>query len=277
MYLAIGIGIFLIALVYLFVDQEIYFYEGVHLGPRIQGWLYDHWAAQYDKGKQASQARDPEMLAQPLLEALKDVPEPFVLDVATGTGRMPFALLSQPGFKGHIIALDISVGMLARAAAKLTGQREGVTLLKYTNLPLPFPDNAFDAVSCMEALEMMPEMEAPLAEFVRVLRPGGVFISSRGTEASGRKHKIRSAENFTKLLEQFGFEGVQISPWWKWFDRVLAHKPGERTPAGFHNLTEVLRCPVCGKTELTGSAQKLCCACGAEILFSPEDIVMYQL
>ena len=60
------------------LDREIYFYEGVHLGPRVQAWLYDRWSMQYDKGKQESQRQDNEMLAEPLLGALNAarVPEP---------------------------------------------------------------------------------------------------------------------------------------------------------------------------------------------------------
>ena len=68
------------------LDREIYFYEGVHLGPRVQAWLYDRWSRKYDEGKRESQLRDSEMLAHPLLELLKDTPEPFVLDFAAGTG-----------------------------------------------------------------------------------------------------------------------------------------------------------------------------------------------
>ncbi|HSM69914.1 MAG TPA: hypothetical protein VK851_00070, partial [Anaerolineales bacterium] len=82
----IGIG-FVLIIGYL-LDREIYFYEGVHLGPRVQAWLYDRWARKYDAGKHESQLRDDEMLAQPLLEATRSVPAPFVLDFATGTGRL---------------------------------------------------------------------------------------------------------------------------------------------------------------------------------------------
>ena len=59
------------------LDREIYFYEGVRLGPHVQAWLYDRWPKKYDTGKHESQLRDDEMLAKPLLEALRDVPEPF--------------------------------------------------------------------------------------------------------------------------------------------------------------------------------------------------------
>ncbi|NOH03167.1 MAG: methyltransferase domain-containing protein [Chloroflexi bacterium] len=39
----------------------------------------------------------------------------MILDVAAGTGRLPFALLRESNFKGSVIAVDISLGMLSRA------------------------------------------------------------------------------------------------------------------------------------------------------------------
>src|SRR3989304_4945551 len=155
------------------------------------------------------------MLAQPLLDAL----------------------MSRPEFKGRILALDLSQGMLEQAAAKLastagldaerldpplsaSGARGG--LLRPPPLPLPFPDAAFDAVCALEVLELFPNMEAPLAELTRVLRPGGILLTSRGTEESGRRAKVRSRTELTALLGRRGLENVQITKWWKLFDRVIA-------------------------------------------------------
>lgn len=210
---------------YVFVDREIYFYEGTHLGPRVQGWLYDRWAKDYDKAKGESQLRDAEMLAKPTLEALHNIPSPRVLDLATGTGRLPLALLSEAEFTGHITAVDVSQGMLDLAAKKLEAYPGRVTLQQVIGFHLPFPDNSFDMVSCMEALEVMPEMETPLRELNRVLKPGGFFLTSRGTEASGRKNKVQPADQFRVKVEAAGFERVDIVAWWKWFDRVTARKP----------------------------------------------------
>jgi ubiquinone/menaquinone biosynthesis C-methylase UbiE len=219
---------FLIALLvlvglYIFVDREIYFYEGVHLGPRVQAWLYNHWAKRYDQDKRDSQAHDPERLARPLMQALAEIPAPAVLDLATGTGRLPLALLKE-GFTGHVTALDISEGMLAQAAAKLMPYASRLTLLKQTGFPLPFDDESFDAVCCLEALEVMPEMETPLRELHRLLKPGGILLTSRGTEASGRKAKVVAAADFRSLLERCGFEQIEIQPWWRCFDLVWARK-----------------------------------------------------
>ena len=169
------LGILIIVVVLYFLDREIYFYEATHLGPRVQSWLYDRWAAKYDKGKQESQARDAEMLARPVLDSIKTAPVPLVLDLATGTGRLPLALLREPEFSGHVVAVDVSVGMLNEASKKLTEYHGRFTLVHKLNYPLPFPDGTFDVVSCMEALEVMPEMDTPLAELYRVLRPGGML------------------------------------------------------------------------------------------------------
>lgn len=38
------VGIIVVGILLYLLDREIYFYEGTHLGPRAQGWLYDHWA-----------------------------------------------------------------------------------------------------------------------------------------------------------------------------------------------------------------------------------------
>lgn len=270
--------ILLLGALYYFIDREIYFYEGMRLGPRLQRWLYDRWAADYDKGKQASQAEDEAMLARPILERITDVPEPLILDLATGTGRLGLALFQQAGFKGKIIAMDISPKMLQLAAQKLTPYRERIDLVQYLTLPLPFPDESFDVVCCLEALEVMPEMESPLAELWRVLRPGGLLVTSRGTEASGRKDKIRSSEAFSNLLNQFGFEQVQISVWWKYFDRVFAQKPGNTPPIAQHELFGLLRCKVCSQTDWQiDPTAAFCRSCGTKYSRTADSVLVFEI
>jgi ubiquinone/menaquinone biosynthesis C-methylase UbiE len=279
-------GILIFVVIGYILDREIYFYEGVRLGPRVQAWLYDCWSKKYDEGKRESQLHDTEMLARPLLDLLKDVPEPFILDFATGTGRLSYALLSQPDFKGHIIALDLSLGMLEQAVEKISRaerrdddlssrSRSVVEFLRHQALPLPFADAAFDGVCALEVLELFPNMDEPLAELTRVLRPGGVLLSSRGTEESGRRAKVKSKAVYGELLKKYGVDNFQIAPWWKLFDRVLAVKNGTSTPVGAKKLSDVLRCGACNQTQWANEAGVLQCqSCGKELSITKEGIVL---
>lgn len=269
------IGIVLLAIVGFILDREIYFYEGTHMGPRVQSWLYDRWSRKYDTGKRESQLRDIEMLAQPLLDVLNGIPEPFVLDFATGTGRLSYALMNQPHFKGHIIALDLSQGMLEQAASKLNSDPNRVELIRHLSLPLPFPDSAFDVVCALEVLELFPNMDEPLAELSRVLRPGGILLTSRGTEASGRKARVKSKSDFGSVLKKSGFENFQIASWWKLFDRVIAVKNGSSNPVGTRKLTDVYQCPTCKQTLWKDEKGKLKCEnCGKELTVTKAGIVL---
>lgn len=273
MYWAIGI-ILLVAIGFI-LDREIYFYEGVHLGPRVQAWLYDRWSRKYDEGKRESQLRDDEMLAQPLVDALRDVPEPFVLDFATGTGRLSFALLNRAEFHGRIVALDLSQGMLEQAASKLRPHLSRFEMLRHVSLPLPFPDSSFDVVCALEVLELFPNMDEPLAEFSRVLRPGGVFLTSRGTEESGRKAKVKHVPEYVALLEQHGFQNVEITKWWKLFDRVIATKSGSSDHVERHHLQEVLKCSSCGQVQWEKLSNALRCrTCGSSLSVTEAGIVL---
>ena len=271
------------------LDREIYFYEGVHLGPRVQSWLYDRWSRKYDQGKRESQLRDDEMLARPLLDELADVTEPFILDFATGTGRMSYVLLSRTSFRGRIIALDLSLGMLEQAADKIhrldlwgkgvdsqeTLLSTGVEWLRHRSMPLPFPSAAFDAVCCLEVLELLPDAQAALDEMSRLLRPGGVLLTSRGTEESGRKAKVRSDAEMTSMLQISGFEDIRITKWWKLFDRVLARKSGLSSPMGAKSLTDVLECSTCANTAWNKTPGFLVCSfCGNRLSVTGQGIVL---
>ena len=269
------IGAALAVIVGYLLEREIYFYEGVHFGPRLQAWLYDRWSKSYDEGKRASQLRDEEILAQPLLEALGGASEPLVLDFATGTGRLSYALLNAAEFKGRIIALDLSPGMLGQAASKLRARAEQIDFLRHPSLPLPFPDDTFDAVCALEVLELFPNMDEPIQELTRVLRPGGALLTSRGTEESGRRAKVKSAEAFRTLLETHRMNQVQITKWWKLFDCVIARKQGKFTPGRRKGLAEILKCSSCGNIRWLRTAGAWQCEhCGRDLPVTAQQIVL---
>ena len=86
--------------------------EGAYLGAPLVALLYDWTAERYNKIKDFDEDLERLTLGIPLANRLSRQPEGLVLDVATGTGRVPLALLRQPDYRGRIIALDRASKML---------------------------------------------------------------------------------------------------------------------------------------------------------------------
>lgn len=221
--------------------------EGVYLGRRVVIWLYDLYAGRYDDIKHFSKEYDHMLLAQPIMEAVAPVKNPLMLDVATGTARMPLAMLRYRSFQGHIIGVDLSRRMLAHAAAKLNRDKR-VTLIHSPAETLPFPDNTFDVITCLEALEFMSDSQAVLREIVRVLRPGGLLLTTNRIRTRMMPGKTLSDEQLQALLESLGMDRVVIEYWQVDYNRVWAYKSGSSLPTRSRPLAEVLRCPRCKQT-----------------------------
>jgi ubiquinone/menaquinone biosynthesis C-methylase UbiE len=237
-----------VALWYLLIKTE-----GVYLGRRAVIWLYDLYAGRYDGIKQVNPADEDVYLARPILERLDCARVPLVLDVATGTGRLPLALLEQPGFQGRIIALDLSRKMLARAAEKLAPFGDRVALLHHPAETLPFPDGAFELVTCLETLEFLMDARAMLGELVRVLRPGGLLVltNRQGLDARLMPGHTYAHEAFEQLLrDDLGLSQVEVLPWQADYRIVYARKPGNAAPVGARPLEEVWQCPACAAVDL---------------------------
>jgi len=199
--------------------------EGVYLGPRVVIWLYDQVAPRYDRIKNSDPQDDARYLARPLLVALDRCLAPQVLDVGTGTGRLPRALLAEADFAGSVVGIDRSRGMLAQAAPRLAG-RSAVALACADGGHLPFGDGAFDAVTCLEALEFMPDPRATLREMARVLKPGGVMLVSNrvGCDALAYPGRLCGRGRLERELTRMGLEVVESERWQVYYDLVWARK-----------------------------------------------------
>ncbi len=201
--------------------------EGVFLGRRIVVWLYDLTAGRYDGIKQFDADTESAFITWPLRRRLKRFPAPLVLDVATGTGRLPYFLLQEPEFNGRVIGLDASAGMLTQAQVKLAPFGDRAALVRQSALDLPFGDAAFAAVTCLEALEFLPDDAAALREMARVLRPGGVLLVSRrqGPDAPWFLGHTRDRDEFEALLADIGLTDIRTQPWQVEYELVWAARP----------------------------------------------------
>ncbi|MDX2137029.1 MAG: class I SAM-dependent methyltransferase, partial [Chloroflexota bacterium] len=154
---------------------------------------------------------------------------PYALDVATGTGRLPIAMLRHAQFEGPLFAVDASLPMLRIAAEHLRDQA-GVMLLHADAERLPFADDAFDVVTCLEALEFMMHPPHVLAELVRVLRPGGWLLITHRRTARWMPGKVPSPDALREQLAALGLTRVRFDAWQVDYDRVWAHKPAAPAP-----------------------------------------------
>ena len=100
-----------------------------------------------------------------------------VLDVATGSGDVAFALSRGLPAGTHITGMDFCQPMLDQAEVKKTAlDAEHQAALAFRvgdGLALPLPDASFDAVTISFGLRNMADRHRSLREMHRVLRPGG--------------------------------------------------------------------------------------------------------
>lgn len=215
-----------LALLGLLVYWELILAEGAHLGPRVVVWLYDLTAPRYERIKQFDWEVEAALVGLPLTEALIHVNTPRVLDVGAGTSRVARALLRQIAFDGEVTSLDLSEPMLRQGQCECAAWPGRVHPVRSPADRLPFANDTFDAVTCLEVLEFLPAAHLALQECMRVLRPGGVLLLSNriGWPARLIPGKTFSRSAFRQWLAQFPLSHVRVEPWQVEYDLCWASK-----------------------------------------------------
>jgi SAM-dependent methyltransferase len=93
-----------------------------------------------------------------------------VLDAGCGTGNISAGLSLRAG---RVIGVDRSSLMIKRARRKCAG---GAFVVTDLDTALPFRDQTFNAIVCMNTLYALKNTAMVLLEFLRVLHPGGKLI-----------------------------------------------------------------------------------------------------
>jgi phosphatidylethanolamine/phosphatidyl-N-methylethanolamine N-methyltransferase len=184
---------------------------------------YDRWAPIYDLvfGGVFSKGRRAAILATNHIGGR-------VLEVGVGTG------ISLPQYAPNlrIFGTDISEGMLRKARARVADLRlknvEGLAVMDAEKLE--FPDNSFDVVMAQYVVTAVPNPEAALDEFARVLRPGGeMILLSRVSADAGLRHFIE--KRLQPVVRQLGFRtDFAWSRYTQWAARAHGVELVERRP-----------------------------------------------
>lgn len=205
----------------------------------------DHWVEVSQSRQDAYEEMfrwRPEM--EPLLAPARIVEGERVLDFGCGPGHLSVEVARRVGSGGHVDAIDINADFIASARARANADGVGTQFAAHnvTEPVLPFADASFDLAMSKSVLEYVDDPASVLAEFYRVLKPGG------------RAHVIDSDWRMM-VLEPIGaerqarlFDAARIA--WQTPD-IGRRLPGLFRAAGFRDVSvNVLASPDTGGRRL---------------------------
>jgi ubiquinone/menaquinone biosynthesis C-methylase UbiE len=141
-------------------------------------------------------------------------PADRALDLGVGDGRVASEVKA-----AQLAGADVSQVALDRARKRLPAAE---LVLVEPDEPLPFADNEFDLVTCIETLEHVRDVQLALSEIRRVLRPGGRLalttpasarwrVLFRGVEHPFSPHiRAFTRRSLRTTLETMGFQILEL-------------------------------------------------------------------
>lgn len=153
------------------------------------------------------------------LRGLFDAPLPkdaVLLDAGCGQGKS-FRYLQQTFQPARIIGLDADPHSLELSRQEAARLSLNVELIGSDCAVLQLPDASVDILFCHQTFHHLVEQEQALAEFYRVLKPGGYLLFAESTEAyidtwvirwlfRHPMHVQKSAAQYLDMLRGQGFE-----------------------------------------------------------------------
>lgn len=123
-----------------------------------------------------------------------------VADYGCGPGGLAIELARRVGATGRVLAVDINRDFLARTRALAdeagVGGRVDTRLMADDRIPVD--DAAVDRVLCKNVLEYVPDPEATIGEFHRIVKPGGIVHVSDSDWGGVVLEPL--GERFTRLM-----------------------------------------------------------------------------
>jgi ubiquinone/menaquinone biosynthesis C-methylase UbiE len=166
-----------------------------------------------------------------------------VLDVGCGQGKS-FKFLKEAFRPDTLIGIDADADILEKARMQAQRDAVAVELLLGNGAAISLPDRSVDIVFCHQTFHHLVEQEKAMAEFYRVLKPGGLLLFAESTRAYIHSWIIRllfrhpmevqkSADEYLNLIGKAGFD---VEPhrvsfpylWWSRSDLGLLNKLGIR-------------------------------------------------
>ena len=206
--------------------------------------MFDNIAPSYDRLNHVLSMNVDKLWRRHALKEIVDGSAQRILDVACGTGDSTISIARAAGERSTVTGVDISEGMMAmvKGKAEKAGVADRIDLKVADGEALPYEDGTFDRVTCAFGIRNFEHKEKGLAEFRRVLKPGGRVVilelslpqnrvvrwaydlyfshllPAVGGAVSGDKaayrylpasvHNFPSPKDFCRMMEEAGFTSV---------------------------------------------------------------------
>lgn len=172
-----------------------------------------------------------------LADLAKLLPDPqlrchTVLDAGCGQGKA-LKPLQQQFQATRVIGVDVDAEALEAARAEAARHGLKPELMEADCAAIPLPDASVDLVFCHQTLHHLVRQEQTLAEFRRLLKPGGVLLLAESTKAYIHSwvirlffrhpmHVQRTAPEYLELVRRAGFEfgPANVSYPYLWWSRA---------------------------------------------------------
>ena len=181
---------------------------------------------------------------------------PVLLDAGCGQGKS-FKYLQQMFMPERLIGVDADPHSLNQSREEAVYQGIAVELIGSDCATLAVPDASVDLLFCHQTFHHLVEQEKALAEFYRVLKPGGYLMFAESTEAyidtwvirwlfRHPMHVQKSAAQYLEMIRGQGFEfgPHNVSYPYLWWSRAkdfgLLERLGLCQPKPFGQREETL-------------------------------------
>ena len=140
--------------------------------------MFDNIAPTYDKLNHIMSLSVDKLWRRHALKEIVDGTPQRILDVACGTGDSTISIARAAAEGTKVTGADISEGMMALVLEKAgkAGVKDRIDLQVADGEALPYEDGTFDRVTCAFGIRNFEHKEKGLAEFRRVLKPGGKAV-----------------------------------------------------------------------------------------------------
>jgi SAM-dependent methyltransferase len=179
-----------------------------------------------------------------------------LLDAGCGQGKS-FRYLQQVFAPARLLGVDADPQSLSVSRAEAMRQGINVELIGSDCAHLQLPDASVDLLFCHQTFHHLVEQEQALAEFYRVLKPGGYLLFAESTKAYIDtwvirwlfRHPMQVQKSAGQYLDMLRGQGFEFDPhhvsypylWWsRSKDFGLLERFGLRRPAPFGQREETL-------------------------------------